>query len=56
MNKTTEEQIQIIKRWMKRQYKRGENNEQTNDIYRKLLKDADYYKNQFKPKDYGSKL
>jgi len=51
--KTIEQQNQIIKRWMKRQYKRGENNETTNDKCRKLLKDADYYKNQFKPKDYG---
>jgi hypothetical protein len=46
--KTTEQKIQIIKRWMKRQHKRGENNETTNAKYRTLL--AEYYENQFKPK------
>jgi chorismate mutase len=50
--KTTEQKIQIIKRWMKRQYKRGENNEFTNSKYRQLLKDSKYYENQFKVKDY----
>jgi len=51
--KTTEQKIQIIRRWMKRQYKRGENNELTNNKYRQLLKDSKYYENQFKIKDYG---
>ena len=49
--KTTHQKLQIVKRWMKRQYKRGENNETTNKRYRTLL--AEYYENQFKPKDYG---
>jgi hypothetical protein len=49
--KTTQQKIQIVKRWMKRQYKRGQNCERTNAKYRTLL--AEYYENQFKPKDYG---
>lgn len=36
--KTIYEQIQIVKKWMKRQYKRGENNEITNSKYRELIK------------------
>lgn len=36
--KTVDQQIQIVKKWMKRQYKRGENNEITNSKYRELLK------------------
>lgn len=36
--KTVDQKIQIVKKWMKRQYKRGENNEITNSKYRELIK------------------
>ncbi len=42
---------EIIKK-MERQLSKGQNCEKTNDAYRKALKDAKYYENQFKPKDY----
>jgi len=44
--------LQRIKRIMLFNYNRGVNKESVNNVYRKLLKDANYYENQFKPKDY----
>ena len=41
-----------IKKKMQRQLDKGQNCEKTNGIYRKLLKDANYYQNQFKVKDH----
>ena len=51
--KPLEEQLEEIKRKMERQLAKGQNCEATNKKYRELLKDAKYYENQFKPKDYG---
>ena len=50
--KPIEEQLEEIKKKMARQLEKGQNDEKTNDTYRKLLKDADYYQNQFKPKSF----
>jgi len=51
--------LQRIKIVMNYYYRRGTNKERVNELYRKIIepkfKDADYYKNQFKPKDYGSR-
>jgi hypothetical protein len=43
---------QRILRILKWNYNRGINKESVNEVYRKLLKDANYYQNQFKVKDY----
>jgi len=51
--------LQRIKIVMNHYYRLGTNKERVNELYRKIIapkfKDADYYKNQFKPKDYGNK-
>jgi len=51
--------LQRIKIVMNYYYRRGTNKERVNELYRKIIepkfKDADYYKNQFKPKDYNPK-
>jgi hypothetical protein len=75
--KTIDEKIEEVEKTMLKEYKRGQNNEITNEKYRKLLKekqresiinimqldekdnlykDAKYYENQFKPKDFNIKL
>jgi hypothetical protein len=51
--KTKQERVEIIKRWMQRQLERGQNCERTNKRYIELFKEAKYYENQFKVKDYG---
>jgi len=51
--------LQRINRIIAFYYKRGTNKESVNKVHRKILaikfKDAKYYENQFKPKDYGTK-
>ena len=48
--------LQRIKRILQFNYVRGVNKESVNKVYRKVIaekfKDANYYENQFKPKDY----
>ncbi len=48
--------LQRIKRILQFNYVRGVNKESVNKVYRKVLKekfkDAKYYENQFKPKDF----
>jgi hypothetical protein len=50
--------LQRINRILAWNYKRGTNKESVNKVYRNILaiKFKDYYENQFKPKDYGSKM
>jgi hypothetical protein len=51
--------LQRIKRIMLFNYNRGVNKESVNKVYKKIIapkfKDAKYYENQFKPKDYYQK-
>jgi hypothetical protein len=52
--------LQRINRILAWNYKRGTNKESVNKVYRNILaikfKDSKYYENQFKIKDYGSKM
>jgi len=43
-------QLEEIKKKMERLLSQGRNDEKLNEQYRKALKDANYYENQFKPK------
>lgn len=61
--KAIDEKIEEVEKIMLKEYNRGQCNEVTNNKYRQLLKEknkvlknAEYYKNQFKPKDYNLKL
>jgi len=46
-------ELEEIKKKMQRLLNQGRNDENLNEKYRKALKDANHYENQFKPKDYG---
>lgn len=46
-------EIEEIKKKMQRLLNQGRNDENLNEKYRKALKDANHYENQFKIKDYG---
>lgn len=61
--KTIDEKLEEVVKTMLKEFKRGQCNEVTNNKYRELLKEKnkvfkndEYYKNQFKPKDYNIKL